>query len=140
MEGPDSAESPSDDRPTRIGETPDGTPETIGPYRILEVLGEGGMGVVSAALQARPVRRRVALPVVELGMGTKEVIARFGSERQALALMSHPSIVAILDAGTTAAGRPDFVLEHVPGIPITDFCDQRRLGVRARRVRTRSSA
>ena len=107
-------------------------PETIGQYRIQDVLGEGGMGVVYAAEQTRPVRRQVALKVIKLGMDTKEVIARFESERQALALMNHPGIARILDAGTTDRGRPFFVLEYVPGVPLLTFCDQRKLSVEER--------
>ena len=108
------------------------TPQRIGPYQILEVLGEGGMGVVYLAEQKEPVRRRVALKLIKLGMDTKDVIARFESERQALALMSHPNVASVLDAGATEQGRPYFVMEYVPGIPITDYCDKHRLGVRER--------
>ena len=106
--------------------------ERIGPYLLLEVLGEGGMGVVYTAQQERPVRRRVALKLIRLGMDSKEVIARFESERQALAIMDHPRIAKIFDAGTTETGRPYFVMEYVPGIPITEYCDLRGLGLRER--------
>jgi len=99
-------------------------PDRIGPYKILEVLDEGGMGVVYLAEQIEPIRRRVALKLVKLGMDTKSVIARFESERQALALMNHPNVAKVYDAGTTQTGRPYFVMEHVPGIPITDYCDK----------------
>ncbi|MGQ0721772.1 MAG: tetratricopeptide repeat protein [Candidatus Eiseniibacteriota bacterium] len=109
-----------------------GMPERIGPYRILEELGSGGMGVVYLADQEHPVRRRVAVKVIKLGLDTKEVIARFESERQALAMMSHPNIARVLEAGTTAEGRPYFVMEHVPGVPITDYCDRHRLSMKER--------
>jgi serine/threonine protein kinase len=102
-------------------------PESIGPYRILERIGEGGMGVVFLAEQTQPIRRRVALKIIKLGMDTKEVMARFESERQVLALMNHPNIAGILDAGATERGRPYFVMEFVRGIPITEYCDRRRL-------------
>jgi len=107
-------------------------PERIGPFRILERLGEGGMGVVYAAEQTEPVERKVALKVIKLGMDTREVIARFASERQALALMSHPNIARMLDAGATDQGRPYFVMEYVSGVPITEYCDSRQLGVEER--------
>ena len=107
-------------------------PEQIGLYRILETLGEGGMGIVYLAEQREPIRRRVALKVIKLGMDTKEVIARFESERQALALMSHPNIAKVLDAGSTESGRPYFVMDYVSGIPITEYCDDHRLDTKAR--------
>jgi hypothetical protein len=91
--------------------------EEIGPYRIVDVLDEGGMGTVYLAEQETPVRRQVALKVVKFGMDTNEVIARFEAERQALALMSHPNIAQVHDAGSTEKGRPYFVMEHVPGRP-----------------------
>jgi WD40 repeat protein/tetratricopeptide (TPR) repeat protein len=99
----------------------------IGRYRILEQIGEGGFGVVYMAEQREPVRRKVALKIIKAGMDTKEVIARFEAERQALALMDHPNIAKVLDAGATETGRPYFVMELVHGIPITKFCDQNRL-------------
>jgi serine/threonine protein kinase/Tfp pilus assembly protein PilF len=107
-------------------------PETIGNYRISRVLGEGGMGVVYQALQERPVRRTVAIKVVRMGMATHEVVARFETERQALAMMSHPNIARVFDAGMTEAGRPYFVMEYVEGVPITRHCDEARLGTRER--------
>ena len=107
-------------------------PEQIGPYRILEVLGEGGMGTVYLAEQREPVRRRVALKLIKLGMDTREVIARFESERQALAVMNHPNVAAVYDAGATEIGRPYFVMEHVAGEPITKYCDRHRLTIRRR--------
>jgi eukaryotic-like serine/threonine-protein kinase len=109
-----------------------GAPERIGPYRLLDVLGEGGMGIVYHAEQTEPVSRRVALKIVKLGMDTKEVVARFDAERQALALMDHPAIARVYDAGVTEAGRPYFVMELVPGVPITDYCDRERLSTRER--------
>jgi len=108
------------------------TPERVGPYRILERIGEGGMGVVYLAEQQEPIRRRVALKLIKLGMDTEQVIARFESERQALALMSHPNVAKVLDAGATAEGRPFFVMEYVAGIPITDYCDRYHLSLRER--------
>src|ERR1051326_2937219 len=104
----------------------------IGPYKLREKVGEGGCGVVYVAEQEKPVRRRVALKVIKLGMDTKAVIARFEAERQALALMDHPNIARVLDAGATEAGRPDFVMELVRGIKFTEFCDQNHLGIRQR--------
>src|SRR4051812_47174521 len=96
--------------------------EHIGRYKLLQKLGEGGCGVVYMAEQIDPVRRRVALKVIKLGMDTKQVIARFEAERQALALMDHPNIARVLDAGATTNGRPFFVMELVKGIRITDYC------------------
>lgn len=107
-------------------------PTHIGPYRILRVLGEGGMGVVYLAEQAEPFRRQVALKVLKIGMNTREVVARFEAERQALALMSHSHIAQIFGAGATEDGRPYFVMEHVAGMPITDYCDQNELSTRER--------
>ena len=104
-------------------------PDRIGSFRILDVLGEGGMGVVYLAEQTEPVRRRAALKVIKLGMDTREVVGRFEAERQALALMDHPNIARIYDAGATEDGRPYFIMEHVPGVPITEYCDRHRLTV-----------
>ena len=101
--------------------------ETIGRYKLLQKIGEGGCGVVYMAEQQEPVVRRVALKVIKLGMDTKEVIARFEAERQALALMNHPNIASVLDGGATEAGRPFFVMELVRGVPITKFCDEQNL-------------
>ena len=105
---------------------------TIGPYKLREKLGEGGMGVVFVAEQKRPVRRKVAIKVVKPGLASKEVIARFEAERQALALMDHPNIAKVLDAGVTETGRPYFAMDLVQGLAITKYCDKRRLGIRAR--------
>ncbi len=110
----------------------EGPGSLIGRYKLLQQLGEGGFGVVYQAEQTDPVRRIVALKVIKLGMDTRQVIARFEAERQALALMDHPCIAKVLDAGATDGGRPYFVMELVKGIPITDFCDQARLDTAAR--------
>src|SRR5580765_2503076 len=99
----------------------------IGRYKLLEQVGEGGFGVVYVAEQCEPVKRRVALKIVKLGMDTRQVIARFEAERQALALMDHPNIAKVFDGGATAAGRPYFVMELVRGIKVTDYCDQNNL-------------
>jgi eukaryotic-like serine/threonine-protein kinase len=104
----------------------------IGPYKLLEQIGEGGFGVVFMAEQQAPIRRKVALKVLKPGMDTRQVIARFEAERQALALMDHPNIARVVDGGETASGRPYFVMELVRGIPITDFCDQNHLTIRER--------
>src|ERR1700744_4513693 len=99
----------------------------IGPYKLLQKIGEGGCGVVYLAEQEKPIRRRVALKIIKLGMDTKSVIARFEAERQALALMDHPNIARVLDAGATEMGRPYFVMELVRGTKITEYCDQNQL-------------
>jgi serine/threonine protein kinase len=104
----------------------------IGPYKLLEQIGEGGFGVVFMAEQTHPVRRKVALKVLKPGMDTRQVVARFEAERQALALMDHPNIAHVFDGGETASARPYFVMELVRGTPITDFCDQNQLPVRER--------
>src|ERR1039457_4034987 len=106
--------------------------DQIGHYKLLQQIGEGGCGVVYMAEQDQPVRRRVALKVIKLGMDTKNVIARFEAERQALALMDHPNIAKVLDAGATDTGRPFFVMELVRGIKITDYCDQNDLSTKER--------
>src|SRR5262249_28857164 len=116
-----------------VDEPPRERPGTvIGPYKLLEQIGEGGMGLGFVAAQQQPVRRRVALKVIKPGMDTREVIARFEAERQALALMDHPHIARVFDGGQTASGRPYFVMELVRGVPITEFCDQNHLTVRER--------
>ena len=99
----------------------------IGPYKLLQLIGEGGFGEVYMAEQQEPVRRKVALKIIKLGMDTRQVIGRFEAERQALALMDHPNIAKILDAGTTESGRPYFVMDYVRGIPVTEYCDQNEL-------------
>jgi serine/threonine protein kinase len=106
--------------------------DRIGHYKLLQQIGEGGCGVVYMAEQEQPVKRRVALKILKLGMDTKQVIARFEAERQALAVMDHPNIAKVLDAGATDTGRPYFVMELVRGIKITDYCDQNNLAIRER--------
>src|SRR5262245_45129977 len=110
----------------------EGPGTVIGPYKLLEQIGEGGFGVVFLAEQTQPVRRKVALKVLKPGMDTRQVVARFEAERQALAIMDHPNIATVLDGGATASGRPYFVMELVKGVPITDFCDQNHLTPRQR--------
>jgi len=105
---------------------------TIGRYRLLEKIGEGGFGAVWAAEQKEPVKRRVALKIIKLGMDTKQVVARFEAERQALALMDHPHIAKVLDGGATETGRPYFVMDLVRGIPITEYCDKQKLTTKER--------
>ncbi len=116
---------------TRPEQVPDGILERpgtkIGHYKLLEKIGEGGFGMVYMAEQVEPVQRKVALKIVKAGMDTREFIVRFEAERQALALMDHPNIARVLDAGATETGRPYFVMELVRGIPITDYCDQAQL-------------
>src|SRR5262245_2988571 len=109
----------------------------IGPYKLLQQIGEGGMGVVYMAEQTEPIQRTVALKIIKAGMDTQQVIARFEAERQALALMDHPNIAKVLDAGMTAPasgypGRPYFVMDLVKGVPITQFCDEKHLSLRER--------
>jgi serine/threonine protein kinase len=106
--------------------------DTIGRYKLLQQIGEGGCGVVYMAEQLEPVRRRVALKIIKLGMDTKSVIARFEAERQALALMDHPNIAKVFDAGATETGRPYFVMELVRGMKITEYCDEQKLSTRGR--------
>ncbi len=106
--------------------------QRIGPYKLLQEIGEGGMGTVYMAEQEKPVLRRVALKVIKPGMGSKEVVARFEAERQALALMEHENIAKIFDAGATVDGRPYFVMELVRGVPITQYCDDHKLTIPAR--------
>src|SRR5580700_7153908 len=110
----------SDALPERVG-------SVIGPYKLLQKLGEGGFGAVYMAEQERPVRRMVALKIIKPGMDTGQVIARFESERQALAIMDHPNIARVLDVGATDSGRPFFVMELVKGVPITEYCDRNHL-------------
>jgi len=125
-------------RPDMTPALPDGNepfekPGTlIGRYKLLEEIGSGGFGVVYMANQEEPVRRKVALKIIKPGMDTREVIARFEAERQALALMSHPNIAQVFDGGVTDSGRPYFVMELVNSIPITEFCDKARLEVNER--------
>jgi tetratricopeptide (TPR) repeat protein len=122
--------------PKPVGTTDDPISErpgtVIGPYKLLELIGEGGMGAVWMAQQTEPIQRRVAVKVVKEGMDSRQVLARFEAERQALALMDHPNIAKVLDAGRTPSGRPYFAMELVKGKPITTYCDEKRLGVRER--------
>ena len=111
---------------------PENVGSVIGPYKLLQQIGQGGFGVVYMAEQEKPVRRVVALKIIKPGMDTGQVIARFESERQALALMDHPNIAKVLDAGATASGHPYFVMELVRGVPITEFCDKNHLRLEAR--------
>jgi len=115
-----------------VEEAPEGPGSRIGRYKLLQSIGEGGFGEVYMAEQEEPIRRRVALKIIKLGMDTKEVIARFEAERQALAMMEHPNIAKVLDAGATESGRPYFVMELVRGVPITEYCDTNRLDTRER--------
>jgi len=132
LDGSDgSAPSPSE-APTRTAHESHIEAARIGPYRLLQKVGEGGMGEVWQAEQVEPVQRRVALKVIKLGMETRQVVARFEAERQALALMDHPAVAKIFDAGATPEGRPFFVMEYVQGLPLTQHCDRRRLTIRER--------
>src|SRR5215475_891359 len=106
--------------------------DDFGRYQILRPVGEGGMGTVYLAEQLEPIRRRVALKVVKLGMDTAQVLARFNNERQALAMMEHPNIARIFDAGVTTKGRPYFVMEYIEGAPITQYCDRKRMTTKER--------
>ena len=117
------------DQPAFVAERP-GT--QIGPYKLHQEIGEGGMGIVYMALQKEPVRRKVALKIIKPGMDTREVIARFAAEEQALAMMDHPNIAKVFDAGTTETGRPYFVMELVNGVPLTEYCDDNNLPTRQR--------
>jgi serine/threonine protein kinase len=110
----------------------EGPGSQIGHYKLLSILGEGGMGIVYLAEQEKPIKRQLALKVIKPGMDSKQVIARFEAERQALALLHHPGIAHVYDAGTTEAGRPYFVMELVKGISVTDYCDQHKLTIEER--------
>jgi eukaryotic-like serine/threonine-protein kinase len=128
---PQAGEKASHPTASMIGQT-DALGARIDRYRLLSPLGEGGCGIVYLAEQEQPVRRRVALKVIKPGMDTKQVIARFEAERQALALLDHPHIAHVLDAGTTAEGRPYFVMEYVKGIAIVNHCDRHRSTIQER--------
>src|SRR5271156_2682878 len=117
---------------THAGGSVPPVPVVIGPYQLLQLIGEGGMGQVWLAEQQQPVHRRVALKLIKVGMDTREVVARFESERQALALMDHPAIAKVFDAGSTPEGKPYFVMEYVDGLPINQYCDRHRLTMRQR--------
>ncbi|MFN0138246.1 MAG: protein kinase domain-containing protein, partial [Phycisphaerae bacterium] len=128
----DTIDSTPTDTEWRASRGKNGDGSRIKNYRLLERLGEGGFGLVYAAEQERPVRRRVALKIIKLGMDTKLVVARFEAERQALAMMDHPNIARVFDAGETSTGRPFFVMELVRGLPITEYADQNRLTINQR--------
>lgn len=121
----DDIETEFSTKPVRSAYSIAGT--VIGPYHLLQILGHGGMGEVWLAEQTQPVRRRVAIKLIKSGMDTREVVSRFESERQALALMNHPAIAKVFDGGSTQEGRPYFVMEYVTGVPITNYCDKNRL-------------
>ena len=104
----------------------------IGPYKLLEAIGEGGMGTVWVAQQSEPIKRKVAIKLIKAGMDSQQVLARCEAERQALALMDHPNIARVLDGGMTEQGRPYFAMEYVKGVPLTEYCDEARLSVRER--------
>jgi len=106
--------------------------KVIGPYQLVKTIGEGGMGQVWLAQQNAPLQRKVALKLIRWGMYDDTLLHRFQAERQSLALMDHPSIAKVFDAGATPEGQPYFVMEYVPGVPITDYCDQNRLKIRDR--------
>ena len=106
--------------------------DKIGPFKVLQLLGEGGFGAVYQCDQEEPVKRRVAVKIIKAGMDTAEVVARFQAERQALAMMDHPSIAKVFEAGATPEGRPYFVMEFVKGVPINDYCSEHKLDIRAR--------
>jgi eukaryotic-like serine/threonine-protein kinase len=118
---PPLSSSPTQDTQLALTE---GAGVVVGPYKLLQLIGEGGMGSVYMAEQEKPVRRRVALKIIKPGMDSDQVIARFEAERQALAMMDHQNIARVLDAGTTDTGRPYFVMELVHGVPITQYCDE----------------
>jgi serine/threonine protein kinase/WD40 repeat protein len=135
LEKPAAALSPTIDEPTQCTEERAGTERLgtrVGPYKLLQQLGEGGMGVVFLAEQQESVRRMVALKIMKAGMNSAQVVARFEQERQALALMDHPNIAKVFDGGTTASGRPYFVMDLIKGVSITRFCDQQHLTPRER--------
>ncbi len=130
-ETPDPTSPGGSDRTTRTSSA-SGEPESMGNYRLLEQIGTGGMGEVYRAEQTEPIQRTVAIKIIKRGMDTKDVITRFEAERQALALMDHPSIAKVFEAGSTPQGRPYFVMEYVRGIPITNYCDEHKLATRER--------
>ncbi|MBN1973359.1 MAG: protein kinase, partial [Sedimentisphaerales bacterium] len=130
----DFLESPIFDSGITLDEFPlsEGPGTVIDRYKLLEKIGEGGMAVVYMAEQQEPICRKVALKIIKLGMDTKQVIARFEAERQALAIMDHPNIAKVLDAGATETGRPYFVMDLVKGVSITEYCDQNNLSTKER--------
>ena len=132
FDGLGAAVAPGSIGPQSLLPPAEGPGSVIGRYRLVEKIGEGGMGVVYLAEQTSPVLRQVALKIIKLGMDTRQVVARFEAERQALALMEHPNIARVLDAGSTSSGRPYFVMERVSGVPITEYCDANQLPAQAR--------
>ena len=124
--------SPADANRTEVAPIREGPGARIGPYKIIGEIGQGGFGTVYMAEQEAPVRRKVALKIIKLGMDTRQVVARFEQERQALAMMDHPNIARVLDAGATEAGRPYFVMDLVKGEPISAYCDRNNLSIAAR--------
>ncbi|MFO1514852.1 MAG: protein kinase [Verrucomicrobiota bacterium] len=118
---------------TTLREQPlsEGPGSTVGCFKLLQKVGEGGMGVVYMAEQTEPVVRKVALKIIKPGMDTRQVVARFEAERQALAMMDHPNIAKVFEAGATDTGRPYFVMELVRGVPITEYCDRNKLSTQA---------
>ena len=126
------SEAEKDEPTASLGEVLERPGGQIGRYKLLSVLGEGGMGIVYLAEQQKPIRRKVALKVIKPGMDSKAVIARFEAERQALALLEHPNIAHVHDAGTTETGRPYFVMEYVKGVPVTEHCDRQKLTIEER--------
>ncbi len=129
---PDARAAATGDATSMAAALPEGPGSRIGPYRILQLIGEGGFGSVFMAEQEAPVARRVALKIIKLGMDTRQVVARFEQERQALAMMDHPNIARVLDAGATETGRPFFVMELVKGEPIVEYCDKNNLSIQDR--------
>ena len=117
----------------------DGPGTLVGRYKLLERIGEGGFGDVYLAEQTESIHRKVALKIIKLGMDTRQVVARFEAERQALALMDHPNVAKVLDVGATVTGRPYFVMDLVKGLPITEYCDQNRLSTEDARASCRGT-
>ncbi len=125
-------EPPTENFDSTVDSSGSTVPNRIGPYLLQQKIGEGGMGEVWLAEQQEPVKRKVALKIIKRGMDTKEFIARFEAERQALALMNHPCVARVYDAGATPRGRPYLVMEYIQGLTITKYCDRQRLDMRER--------
>jgi non-specific serine/threonine protein kinase/serine/threonine-protein kinase len=132
MRDPPAGDTSNVDDVTQAQPSTTGPVEIIGPYRLIRRVGEGGMGEVWLAEQTQPIRRQVALKIIKAGMDTAQVVARFGAERQALAVMNHPAIARVFDAGATPQGRPYFAMEYVRGESITAYCDKQKLPLRER--------
>ncbi len=132
LSAPTSDGSAPSSAPTLVDPLREGPGTRIGPYKLLQLIGEGGFGSVFMAQQEQPVIRKVALKIIKLGMDTRQVVARFEQERQALAMMDHPNIARVLDAGATETGRPYFVMELVKGDPIVEYCDKNNLSIEDR--------